>query len=42
MRSDAWSSDMMDPQAFETEPVAKSSFSGVPVVKLGGDDGIRM
>ena len=41
-RGDAWSSEMMDPQAFEAETVAKSSFSGVPVVKLGGEDGMRL
>ena len=40
-RSDAWSSDMMDPQAFEAETV-ESSISGVPVVKLGGDDGVKL
>jgi len=40
-RSDAWSSDMMDPQVFEAE-TAESSISAVPVVKLGGYDGVTL
>jgi len=40
--NDAWSSDDMDPQAFEAETVARSSSSGIPVVKLGGADGVQM
>ncbi|MFZ2471092.1 MAG: S8 family peptidase [Methanothrix sp.] len=39
---DAWSSQDMDPQAFEAGTVAKSSASGIPVVKLGGADGVRL
>ncbi|MCK9440329.1 MAG: S8 family peptidase [Methanothrix sp.] len=39
---DAWSSQDMDPQAFEAGTVAKSSVSGIPVVKLGGADGVRL
>ena len=41
-RDDAWSSENMDPQAFEAGTEAKSSSSGRPVVKLGGADGVRL
>ncbi len=41
-RGDAWSSEKMDPQAFEAETAARSSLSGIAVVKLGGTDGIRL
>jgi hypothetical protein len=41
-RNDAWSSEDMDPQAFEAEIAAKSSFSKIPVVKLGGVDGMQL
>ena len=41
-RNDAWSSEDMDPQAFEAGTVARSSSSGIPVVKLGGADGVRL
>jgi hypothetical protein len=40
-REEAWSSENMDPQAFEAGTLAKSSASGIPVVKLGGADGVR-
>jgi serine protease AprX len=40
-KGDAWSSDKMDPQALEAE-AAESSISGIPVVKLGGDDGVKL
>ncbi|MDD4446818.1 MAG: hypothetical protein PHN61_03980, partial [Methanothrix sp.] len=41
-KNDAWSSEDMDPQAFEAETAAKSSVSKIPVVKLGGADGVQM
>ncbi len=41
-RNEAWSSQDMDPQAFEAETVAKSSSSGIAVIKLGGADGVRL
>jgi serine protease AprX len=40
-RSDAWSSDKMDPRAFGAE-IAESSISKVPAVKLGGDGGVTL
>jgi len=39
---DAWSSENMDPQAFEAGLGPKASSSGLPVVKLGGADGVRL
>ncbi|MHB8118540.1 MAG: S8 family peptidase [Methanothrix sp.] len=39
---DAWSSQDMDPQAFNAGTEAKSSSSGRPVVKLGGAGGMRL
>jgi hypothetical protein len=39
---EAWSSQDMDPQAFKAGTGAKSSSSGLPVVKLGGADGVRL
>ena len=39
---DAWSSENMDPQAFEAGLGPKASSSGLPVVKLGGADGMRL
>ena len=41
-KNDAWSSQDMDPQAFEAETVAMGSVSGLPVVKLGGVGGVRL
>jgi hypothetical protein len=41
-RSDAWSSEKMDPQAFEAETVVRSSLTGIPVVKLGGANGVNL
>jgi serine protease AprX len=41
-RIDAWSSQDMDPQAFDSGTVAKSSVSKIPVVKLGGAAGVRL
>ncbi len=40
--NDAWSSQDMDPQAFEAGTEARSSSSGRSVVKLGGADGVRL
>jgi subtilisin family serine protease len=40
--NDVWSSEEMDPQAFEAETAAKSSVSKIPVVKLGGADGMQL
>ena len=39
---DAWSSENMDPQAFKVGTGAKSRSSGLPVVKLGGANGVRL
>ena len=39
---DAWSSENMDPQAFEAGMGPKASSSGLPVVKLGGAGGMRL
>jgi subtilisin family serine protease len=41
-RNDAWSSEDMDPQAFEAEIAAKGSVSKIPVVRLGGADGVQL
>jgi len=41
-RNNAWSSEDIDPQAFQAETVATSSVSGIPVVKLGGVDGVQL
>ena len=41
-REEAWSSEDMDPQAFEAGLGPKASSSGRPVVKLGGADGVRL
>jgi subtilisin family serine protease len=40
--NDAWNSEDMDPQAFEAEIAAKSSISKIPVVKLGGAEGMQL
>ena len=41
-REEAWSSENMDPQAFEAATEAKRSPSGRPVVRLGGASGVRL
>ncbi len=41
-RDDAWSSEDMDPQAFQAETLVRSGSSRIPVVKLGGADGVRL
>ncbi|MDQ1262104.1 MAG: hypothetical protein QG575_1285 [Euryarchaeota archaeon] len=41
-KNDAWSSQDMDPQAFDAETEAMGSVSGIPVIKLGGADGVRL
>ncbi len=41
-REEAWSSQDMDPQAFEVGTEVRSSSSGRPVVKLGGASGVRL
>jgi hypothetical protein len=38
----AWSSENMDSRAFNAGTEAKSSSSGRPVVKLGGDSGVKL
>ena len=40
--NDAWSSQDMDPQAFEASQGPKTRSSGIPVVKLGGADGVQL
>ena len=41
-REEAWSSQDMDPQAFEAGLGPKASSSGRPLVKLGGASGVRL
>ena len=41
-KGEAWSSENMDPQAFEAGLVPTASSTGRPVVKLGGADGVRL
>ena len=40
--NEAWSSQDLDPEAFKAGQAPKSSPSGLPVVKLGGAEGVRL